>query len=297
MSQDVPALIEKSLGWCQTLNTSMAGSNRRMDDYSGLLDGLNGRLDGISREGDAAVQTVEQSFADLEQLLDQLQASLERSLKSTGVRVDVTQTNARTSMDALSTASSQLGSQNTLVVSENQARHQTAVSDADQLSQQLSSLLGRLTEATDLTGKKVDDTHVNVQSRHQELQQAVEKLGNGFAGFDKGLIGHHQELQANLAAASSLSAQQLASLQTDLQKQLDDAMRQIQRVLDENAKGLHTHANSVEGFLEGLLTFLRNSRDMMDNKMRPPVDMIANIEAAIQPVVNLLGLLQEVGLI
>ena len=297
MSQDVPALIEKSLGWCQTLNTSMAGSNRRMDDYSGLLDGLNGRLDGISREGDQAVQTVEQSFSELEQVLDQMQASLERAMDSTGGRVDVTQANARTSMDGLSTASSQLGGQSTLVVSENQARHQAALSDTDQVSQQLTSLLGRLTEATDLTGKKVDDTHTNVVSRAQEVQATAVKLGEGFENFDKGMLNHHDQLRSNLAAASTLSAQQLASLSTDLQKQLTDAMHQIQKVLDENAKGLHNHANSVEGFLENLLTFLRTSRDMMDNKMRPPVDMIGNIEAAIQPVVNLLGLLQEVGLI
>ena len=297
MSQDVPALIEKSLGWCQTLNQSMAGSNRRMDDYSSLLDGLSGRLDGISREGDAAVQTVEQSFANLDQLLDQLQSSLERAMDSTGGRVDVTQTNARTSMDALSTASSQLGSRNTLVVSENQARQQSALADTTNITQQLTSLLSRLSEATDLTGKKVGDTHTNVIGRAQDLQNTAVKLGEGFESFDKGLLNHHEQLRSSLAAASTLSAQQLASLQTDLQNQLNDAMKQIQKVLDENAKGLNHHANSVEGFLENLLGFLKNSRDLMDNTMRPPVEMIGNIEAAIQPVVNLLGLLQEVGLI
>lgn len=297
VEDDVPALVEQSFTWCSNVNASMQGANRRLDGLSALLDGLGSRLEAVAQEGETTVATVERSFDELDALLDRLQSSLTSAMGTTGERVQAAQSQSSNSMASLSGASRTVMVNNSNIVQENKALQEQQQSDTEALKGQLVNLLSQLRAATDETVQHVGHTRGSVDSRHKELQAAVRQMSSGFTTFNQGVQKHSGSLQEALKGATKLSAAQLQTLQTDLQKQLDNAMEQVRQRLEENARGFHGNADQVETFLNGILSFLEKSRNTMDNTMRPPLDMVGNISAALQPIVNLLGLLQEVGLI
>jgi len=297
LENDVPVLIEQGRMACLVLDESVKRTAHSLDGLAQLSDTVQSRLDSLEQQAEATIQTVDRTLNDLEALVGQLLGDLQAQMEATGSQADLASTGTDQSMSLLGTASAALAGQAQQSVSDNYLHDSHQQQALVELQGQLDRLLASLDEATGAAIKEAASVNQGVDDKHETVVKASGALQEGFGGFTTGVNQQRQKLQDGLSAAGIQTQQQLDEFQARMQQQLDQATKRVRELLESSSQGLNRNTDGVEQFLEGLLKFLETTKSTVSNQLKPPVVAINRAQDALNPILNLLGTLRDIGLI
>lgn len=297
MALDIPVLIQQSRNACEVLEESIQKNGRSLDQLVHLLDGTGARLDAVSGEAEHSVQSFDQTLNQLDSTLDSLLDALGNSMSTLSDRATSSREVLQDGVDSLKAASSQLASQCSVTNGENRTRLESQVEGHGDLQGQLDSLLGSLMDGSVGVVSHVGQTAENIKQNHGQVVSSGKLVAEGFGLFTTGVQQHSTTVQSQLDQARQLSQKQLDQLQADLTRQLDEATAKVRAALEQAAKGANHQGDQVEMFLGNLIQALGGVQNTVDNAFRPPVQMIGNVQDKLQPIINLIGTLRDLGLV
>jgi hypothetical protein len=294
---DLPVLIQQSKDACDALETSIQKNGKSMDGLLELLNGTGSKLDALAQQGDETIQTVDQSLTHLDSTLDSLMKALGDQMLSVSDRVTSASRAIEQSIESMQKASANLSQQCATTSDENRTHLERQSEEHVSLQGTLGGLLGNLLDGSRATIDHAHKTQDGIDSNHQQVLNAGKTLAAGFLSFGQAILQHGNEVGHQVNSSSTQTQQQIDQLRTDLDKQLKDATDKVKAALEKASRDAHNHGDQVELFLGNLIQALETIQGAVDHGFRPPIQMIGNVEDKIQPIINLVGTLKDLGLV
>lgn len=297
MSNDVPQLIEQSRVRCEELDRSLLSTQRGLNELEQVLHELDPRLTRLQLSQQTVLQVSQASLDELEQELDQLTQLLEADVSRLSEQVERATREVEQQEGVVQAAGVNLVQHSQQVRGDHSQRHQNESDASQELYQRLRTLASQLQADTQDTLVKVDQARQQLADERAALREHEQQLSQQTVDFRGAVSREGQRMDSGLVSASSGVDRQVELFRQQWQEQLDRAVVEVQRRLQSEADSLGKDADGVEALLGEILQFLKHSRESLNGTIRPPIQMVNRVFDSLQPIINLLGTLRDLGLL